>query len=76
MKVEDSDPGRNDDPGGMKHTGVIGYHSLGRIGDARTARWPSSSHYGGIAKMRVHGDYAYVGVLSSDALTPGRGLVM
>jgi hypothetical protein len=54
----------------------VGYHSLGGVGPARQAGRPEEPHHGGLTEIRVHGDYAYVGVYSAKPPTPGRGLAV
>lgn len=56
----------------------VGYHALGSAGTPRSDPRAEAQdpHYGAVTEIRVHGDYAYVGVFSSDAETPGRGLVI
>lgn len=74
--IDGSDAGGTDQPGGMKNSVVVGYHSLGAVGDAGTAGRPSSPHYGGRTELRTRGDYAYVSFFSSDSPTPGRGMAI
>ena len=59
-----------------QNASIVGYHSLGGVGSARTSGRPSSPHYGAVTEIRTHGDYAYVGVFSSDSPTPGRGMAI
>jgi hypothetical protein len=59
-----------------KNAGIVGYHSLGGVGSARTAGRPEDPHHGAVTEIRTHGDYAYVGVFSSDSPTPGRGMAI
>ncbi len=59
-----------------KNAELVGYHSLGGVGSARTAGRPSNPHYGAVTEIRTQGDYAYVGVFSSDRPTPGRGMAI
>ncbi|MFC6798337.1 LVIVD repeat-containing protein [Haladaptatus sp. DYSN1] len=53
-----------------------GYHSMGAIGSESTAGRPENPHYGGITEVRVHGDYAFVGLFSSRDETDGRGVAI
>lgn len=55
-----------------------GYHALGSAGapKANPHAEAQDPHYGAVTEIRTHGDYAYVGVFSSDRDTPGRGLVI
>jgi hypothetical protein len=53
---------------------LLDYHSLGDVGPSGESGSADSPHYGGISELRTHGDYAYVGVFSSDTPTGDRGL--
>lgn len=59
-----------------QNASIVGYHSLGGVGSARTSGRPENPHYGAVTEIRTHGDYAYVGVFSSDSPTPGRGMAI
>ena len=59
-----------------KNASIVGYHSLGGVGSARTSGRPENPHYGAVTEIRTHGDYAYVGVFSSDSPTSGRGMAI
>lgn len=62
--------------GRTENADVVGYHSLGGVGPARQTGQPEHPHYGAITEIRQHGDYAYVGIFSSDSPTPGRGIAI
>ena len=55
-----------------------GFHALGSAGaPAENPRAEAQDpHYGAVTEIRVRGDYAYVGVFSSDRETPGRGVAI
>jgi hypothetical protein len=55
---------------------TVGYHSLGRRGSESFAGQPERPHYGGISELRVKGDIAAVGILSSHEPTLDRGIAM
>ncbi|PSP68931.1 hypothetical protein BRC85_00245 [Halobacteriales archaeon QS_1_69_70] len=56
----------------------LGFHALGSAGaPARDPRAEAHDpHYGAVTEIRTRGDYAYVGVFSSDRETPGRGVAI
>jgi hypothetical protein len=55
---------------------LLDYHSLGDVGPSSETGSPDSPHYGGITEIRVRGDYAYVGIFSSDNPTGDRGMAV
>lgn len=55
---------------------TVGYHSLGGIGSESLSGDPDEPHYGGISELRVHGDVAAVGILSSKEPTVDRGIAI
>lgn len=55
---------------------LLDYHSLGDVGPSSESGSPDSPHYGGITEIRTHGDYAYVGIFSSDDPTNDRGMAI
>ena len=60
----------------QENVGWHGYHSLGGRGSEEPFGAPENPHYGGVSEMKVHGDLAFVGVLSSRDPTPDRGLAI
>lgn len=55
---------------------TVGYHSLGDLGYEAQSGDPEEPHYGGISELRVHGDIAAVGILSSKEPTVDRGVAI
>ncbi len=55
---------------------LLDYHSLGGVGPSSASGSADSPHYGAITELRVRGDYAYVGVFSSDNPTGDRGMAI
>ncbi|WP_458186920.1 LVIVD repeat-containing protein [Haladaptatus sp. NG-WS-4] len=55
---------------------LLDYHSLGGVGASSNSGRPEEPHYGAITELHVHGDYAYVGVFSSDDPTNDRGMAI
>jgi hypothetical protein len=53
---------------------LLDYHSLGDVGSSSETGGADSPHYGAITELRVHGDYAYVGVFSAKDPTNDRGM--
>ncbi|MFC7156514.1 LVIVD repeat-containing protein [Halomarina halobia] len=62
--------------GASSNVELVGYHSLGGVGPASESGSPDSPHYGAITELRVRGDYAYVGIFSSDDPTNDRGMAI
>lgn len=54
----------------------VGYHSLGGIGSESVSGSPEEPHYGGLSELRVKGDIAACGLLSSKDPTLDRGVAM
>jgi hypothetical protein len=54
----------------------VGYHSLGGIGSESVSGSPDDPHYGGVSELRVKGDIAAVGLLSSKSPTLDRGIAI
>jgi hypothetical protein len=54
----------------------VGYHSLGRKGSESLGGDPDEPHYGGISELKIEGDLAFVGILSSHEPTLDRGLAI
>lgn len=55
---------------------LLDYHSLGDLGSSSESGSPDTPHYGAITELRTHGDYAYVGIFSSDNPTGDRGMAV
>lgn len=55
---------------------TVGYHSLGGIGSETVSGTRDQPHHGGISELRVHGDIAAVGILSSKSPTLDRGVAI
>lgn len=55
---------------------LLDYHSLGDIGPSSESGSPDAPHHGALTELVVQGDYAYVGVFSSDNPTGDRGLAV
>ncbi|PSP97085.1 hypothetical protein BRC89_12470 [Halobacteriales archaeon QS_4_70_19] len=55
---------------------TVGYHSLGGIGSESVSGSSDEPHYGGISELRIHGDIAAVGILSSKEPTVDRGVAI
>lgn len=55
---------------------TVGYHSLGGKGTESLSGSPNEPHYGGISELRVKGDIAAVGILSSHEPTIDRGVAI
>jgi hypothetical protein len=55
---------------------LLDYHSLGGVGRSSESGSADSPHYGAITELRVQGDYAFVGVFSSDDPTGDRGMAI
>lgn len=54
----------------------VGYHSLGGLGSESVSGSPDDPHYGGVSELRVKGDIAAVGLLSSKSPTLDRGIAV
>ncbi|WP_143423214.1 LVIVD repeat-containing protein [Halegenticoccus soli] len=57
-------------------TELLDYHSLGGAGPSSESGRPDEPHYGAITEIRAVGDYAYVGIFSSDDPTNDRGMAI
>lgn len=62
--------------GDVLNTTQLGYHSLGGVGSEDVSGNPESPHYGGKSEIRVRGDIAAVGLLSSMSPTIDRGVAL
>ena len=73
--------------GELHNTSFVGYHGIGDVGPAtkderaadyqgKYAKEAEDPHYGSHTEIRTHGDYAYVGMFSSDRPSPGRGMAI
>ena len=73
--------------GELDQADFVGYNSLGDLGDptkepqadgyqATYETEAQNPHYGSHTEIRVYGDYAYVGMFSSDRPSPGRGMAI
>ena len=54
----------------------VGYHSLGGIGSESVTGDADDPHYGGLSELRVRGDIAACGLVSSKSPTEDRGVAM
>jgi hypothetical protein len=54
----------------------VGYHSLGGIGSESLSGSPDEPHYGGLSELRVKGDIAACGLVSSKEPTVDRGVAI
>ncbi len=54
----------------------VGYHSLGGIGSESVTGDADEPHYGGLSELRVRGDIAACGLVSSKSPTEDRGVAM
>jgi hypothetical protein len=54
----------------------VGYHSLGGVGSESVSGSPDEPHYGGLSELRVRGDIAACGLVSSKSPTVDRGVAM
>ncbi|PSP87359.1 hypothetical protein BRC90_10350 [Halobacteriales archaeon QS_4_69_34] len=54
----------------------VGYHSLGGVGSESLSGSPDEPHYGGLSELRVKGDIAACGLISSKSPTVDRGVAL
>lgn len=83
--LSNAHPGSGDHgpEGGHDHSAIdeyqmstVGYHSLGGKGSESLSGSPDEPHYGGISELRIHGDIAACGILSSHDPTIDRGVAI
>ena len=54
----------------------VGYHSLGGVGSESVSGSADDPHYGGLSELRIKGDIAACGLVSSKSPTADRGVAL